>query len=128
MDGPRVCHTELSKSDQEVEPLYDIPYMQNLKRHDTNELIYKIETDVHTWRMDLWLPGGMMSRRDRDFRRDRYTLLYLNWITNKDILYSTGNSAQLCVIAQMEGEFWGEWIHAYDSPATITTLLIGYTP
>ena len=31
MDGPRDCHTELSKSDQEVEPLHDIPYMQNLK-------------------------------------------------------------------------------------------------
>ena len=25
---------------------------------------------------------------------DRYTLLYLEWITNKDQLYSTGNSAQ----------------------------------
>ena len=24
---------------------YDIPYIQNLKRHDTNELIYKTETD-----------------------------------------------------------------------------------
>ena len=23
-----------------------------------------------------------------------YTLLYLEWITNKDLLYSTGNSAQ----------------------------------
>ena len=47
MDGPRDCHIELSKSDQEVESLYDIHYMQNLKRHDTNELIYKIETDSH---------------------------------------------------------------------------------
>ena len=25
---------------------------------------------------------------------DMYTLLYLKWITNKDLLYSTGNSAQ----------------------------------
>ena len=63
--------------------------------------------------MDLWLLGGMMRRRDRDFRRDRYTRLYLNWITNKDLLYNTGNSAQHYVIAQMEGEFLGEWTHAY---------------
>ena len=27
----------------------------------------------------------------------RYTLLYLKWITNKDQLYSTGNSAQYSV-------------------------------
>ena len=30
----------------------------------------------------------------REFGMDRYTLLYLKWITNKDLLYSTGNSAQ----------------------------------
>ena len=27
---------------------YDISYMQNLKRNDTNELIYKTETDSQT--------------------------------------------------------------------------------
>ena len=30
----------------------------------------------------------------KDFRMDVYTLLYLKWITNKDLLYSTWNSAQ----------------------------------
>ena len=30
----------------------------------------------------------------REFGTDIYTLLYLKWITNKDLLYSTGNSAQ----------------------------------
>ena len=42
-----------------------------------------------------------------------YTLLYLKWITNKDLLYSTANSAQCYVAAWMGGEFGGEWIHAY---------------
>ena len=42
---------------------------------------------------------------------DMYTLLYLKWITNKDLLYSTGNSAQCDVAAWMGGEFRGEWIH-----------------
>ena len=37
---------------------YDIPYMQNLKRNDTNELIYKIERDSQTERTNLWLPAG----------------------------------------------------------------------
>ena len=39
------------------------------------------------------------------------TLLYLKWITNKVLLYSTENAAQCHVVAWMGGEFRGEWIH-----------------
>ena len=42
-----------------------------------------------------------------------YTLLYLKWIRDKDLLYSTRNSAQCYVAAGMGGEFRGEWIHVY---------------
>ena len=31
---------------------------------------------------------------DREFGMDMYTLLYLKWITNKDLLDNTENSAQ----------------------------------
>ena len=48
MDGPRDFHTEGSKSDREGEIAYDIPYIQNLKRNDTNEFIYKTETDLQS--------------------------------------------------------------------------------
>ena len=44
MDGPRDYHT---KSDREIQISYDITYMWNLK-NDTNELIYKTETDSQT--------------------------------------------------------------------------------
>ena len=44
IDGPRECHTECSKSDREGEISYDIPYMWNLKRNDTNELTKHRET------------------------------------------------------------------------------------
>ena len=40
-------------------------------------------------------------------------LLYVKWITNKDLLYSTGNSVQYHVEGWMGREFGGEWIHAY---------------
>ena len=40
----------------------------------------------------------------REFGIDMYTLLYLKWITNKDLLYSTRNSAQYYVVDWMEGE------------------------
>ena len=41
------------------------------------------------------------------------TLLYLEWITNKDLLCSTGESAQCYVAIRMGGEFGGECIHIY---------------
>ena len=37
--------------------LYNIPYMWNLKRNDTNELTYKTEGDSETQRRNLWLLG-----------------------------------------------------------------------
>ena len=49
----------------------------------------------------------------RQFGINMYTLPYLKWITNKDLLYSTGNSSQCYVAAWMGGEFGGEWIHVY---------------
>ena len=49
----------------------------------------------------------------REFGIDMYTLLYLKWITNKDLLYSTRNSAQCYMAAWMGREFEREWIHVY---------------
>ena len=40
--------------------------MQNLKKKkDTGELIYKTEIDSQSWRMNLWIPGGRVWRKDR---------------------------------------------------------------
>ena len=44
---------------------------------------------------------------------DVCTLLYLEWITNKGLLYSSGYSAQCYVAVWTGGEFGGEWIHVY---------------
>ena len=51
------------------------------------------------------------AQHSAEFGMDMYTLLYLKWITNKDLLYSTRNSAQCCVAAWMGKGFWGEWIY-----------------
>ena len=61
---------------------------------------------------------------------DMYALLYLTWITNRDLLESPWNSAQCYVAAWMGGEFGGEngYLSFFCLPKTITTLLIGYTP
>ena len=61
--------------------------------------------------------GGKEEGRNkgifREFGMDMYTLLYLKLITNKDLLYSTWISFQYYVVAWMEGEIGGEWIHVY---------------
>ena len=40
-----------------------------------------------------WESMGV-GRINWEFEIDTYTLLYIKWITNKDLLYSTGNSSQ----------------------------------
>ena len=44
---------------------YTITYMQNLLKHDTNEHIYKIETDLRTQKTNLWLPKRKGKGRDK---------------------------------------------------------------
>ena len=77
-----------------------------------------------------------MGASDRKFGMSMYLLLYLKWITNKDLLYRTWNSAQCYVAHWMGGAFGGEWVHVYVwmSPFFVHVkwsqhcLLIGYTP
>ena len=40
----------------------------------------------------------------REFGMDMYTLLHLSNITNKDLLYSTGKSAQCYMAVSMKGQ------------------------
>ena len=44
---------------------------------------------------------------------DMYALLYWKWITSKDPLYSTRNSAKCYMATWMGWELGGEWIHVY---------------
>ena len=44
---------------------------------------------------------------------DTDTLLCLTWRTSKDLLSSTGNSAQCHVAAWLGGEFGGKWMRVY---------------
>ena len=63
---------------------------------------------------NLMVTGGKMGEGTvREFGMDMDTLLYFTWRTNKDLLSSTGNSAQCHVAAWMGGEFGEEWIHVY---------------
>ena len=56
--------------------------------------------ETHRHRMNLRLPERRMwGGTVRKFGIDMYTLLYLQWMMNKDLLYSPWNSAQCYVAA-----------------------------
>ena len=108
-----------------------ISLMGNLKRNDTNELMYKTERDSQTQRMNY----GQIGRDNQGVWANTYTLLYLKWITNKDLLQSMGNSAPRYMAAWMGGGCGGRMdtciclAHSLCCPPeTIRTLLISNNP
>ena len=85
------CQTERQKRNS--------PGMWNLKRKDTDELTYKTEAELQ--RKNLWQSGAggrMGGGIVKESGMDMDTLLYLTRRTSKDLLDSTGNSAQYSVI------------------------------
>ena len=81
-----------------------------------------IHSSVLAWRIP-WTekPGGLQFMGSQRVGHDWATNTRLKWITNKDLLYSTGNSAQRYVAAWMGGEVGGEciWANVWLSPFAI---------
>ena len=75
------------------------------------------------------LVGVRKDRGKGQLRINKYTLLYLKWKANRNLLYSTGNAAQCYVAAWMGGESRGEGIHVYVclSPFVRGSTLTGTT-
>ena len=66
---------------------YGITYMQNLKKSDTNELIYKTERDAQTLKTNLWLPKGKDGGKiNQEFGINIYILPQIKYIINEDSL------------------------------------------
>ena len=70
MYGPKVCHTEWSKSGKGEIP-YNIPNVWTLERNDTNKLTYKTEKD---WQTENEL--RVVRGRDRDSGKVMYTIIF----------------------------------------------------
>ena len=99
MDLEIIILSEVSQTEKDK---YHITYTWNLK-NNTNESIYKTETDSQTWKASLWLPKGKgggrgVGRINQEYGIHRYKLLHIKQISNKDLLQSTGNSIQNLVI------------------------------
>ena len=72
------------------------------KKRGTDELIYKTEKCSEMQKTNLWLLGLKRVWINWEIGIDIYTLLYVKQITNKDLLYSTGNSTRYSIMAYME--------------------------
>ena len=55
----------LSEVNQTEEKYNVTSLMCGIYKDDTKELIYKIETDSQTQKINLWLPKGKVRRKDK---------------------------------------------------------------
>ena len=70
----------------------EITNMWNLVKNDT-ELFNKTESDSKDFKTKLLVNRKTLGRRiDQEVGIDIYTLLYTEWMSNKDLLYSIGKS------------------------------------
>ena len=111
MNGPRKCHTDWSKSERKRNIAWHPLCVKSKKKW--YKWTYKRETDSQ--RTNFWLLEGKNREEGivKEFGMDMYTLLYLKWITTKDLLYSAWNSAWCYAAIWMGGKFGGEWIHVH---------------
>ena len=113
MDLAIVILSEISQT--ETEKYHMTSLICGILKNGTNELIYKTEIESQMQKTNLWLPRGE-SRDGGEINWetgiDKYTLLYIKQITNKDLLYCTGSSSQYSM-TYMGKESKKEWIYVY---------------
>ena len=98
MNLESVILSEVSQTEKEKYHIHPLYVESKMKWH---EFAYKTETDSEN---EFMVAGEKDGREGlvRVFGMVMYTLLYLKWVTNKDLLYSTWNSAQ-CYVAAWRG-------------------------
>ena len=75
--------------------------------------IFSLTKQKETHRLKKRIHGCQEEGIVKGSGKIMYTLLYLKWITNENLLYSTWNSGQCYVPAWMGGSLEGEWINVY---------------
>ena len=130
MDTTRDYHTKWSKSERERQIPYDLLYVGSKIWHKRTYLRNRNRlTDIEN-RL-VFAKGGCRGGMDWEFVISRCKLLYIEWINNKVLLYSTENYIQYPVINRNGTEYKKEYIYITESlccTAEInTTLEISYT-
>ena len=91
-----------------LKPFHILSFTLRLEHAEDCQSSHRLKEWTYGCQGEEWGKGIV-----RELGMDMYTLLYLKWIINKDLLYNTWKSAQCYVAAWMGGKFRGEWIHLY---------------
>ena len=104
-------------------------------RHQMNRLTKQKETHRLRERTYDCQGGRVVGSSSQGIQDGRVHTAVFKMDNQKDLLYSTGNSARRYAAALMGGEFGEEWIHVLCvaeslccPPDTITTLFTDYIP
>ena len=87
IDGTRYSHIKwcISQIPYDITYIWDLIYGTNDLSTETKQSHGLGEQTCH------WQRGGRASRMDREFGDFRCKVLHLEWISNDNMLYSTGN-------------------------------------
>ena len=99
------------KLESEIQPSYDVTYMQNLKKeYKWSDL--KNRNKLTNFENKLLITKGDRCERGMywGFGIGICTWWYMEWLASGDLLYSTGNSSQYSVIIHMGKDYEKEWI------------------
>ena len=118
----------------------EIIIQSEVRKRKTDAVWYHlcVESKIwHNWtylwnwqRADLWLPREKGQRAmDWELGFSRCKLLYITWINNNILLYSTGDYTQYPVVNHNRQEYEKEHIYTNHCHTleTLTTLQINYT-
>ena len=105
MDATRDYHTKRSKSERERQIPYDTTYMWNLNVAQMNLSTRQKQTHRHREQTGGCQRAGGWGGKDWEFGINRGKLLYIGWINNKVLLYSTGKYIQYPVTNHNRKEY-----------------------
>ena len=90
----------LNEVNQTKTNIMDITYMWNLKEGIQMNLVYRTEIDPQTQKRDMWLPKGKqeVGINQQELGINKYMLLYIKQMTNKDLLCSIENYTQYFIV------------------------------
>ena len=111
MDGPRDYYTKRSKPDRERQIPYDIAlYVESKKNKIQMNLLTKQKQTTGIENKLMVIKGEGINQ---EVGINRYTLLYIKQITNKDLLYRSGNYPQYFIITYKGKESEKQYIYTY---------------
>ena len=100
MDLETVIQSEVSQKEKNKYCI--LTHICGIQKNDTDEFVFKAERETLTQKTNVWTPVGVGSGMNQEIGIDMYTLLYIKYITNENLLYT----AQEALLSAL---WWTKW-------------------